>query len=299
MPADVLRVLLQAPRQAHRSIAELDVALTEAAGSFPLPVDQAILGGAIADRLGYAFAAGYAAALRRLVPGLAGRACFCVTEQTGAHPRAIRTTLDTVGRTITGSKAWSTLASSGDTLFVAVSAGTRGERNDIRLVRVGAAAPGVTLQRMPETPFTPEIPHFQVTFDATPVDDVLAGDGYEQYIKPFRTVEDTHVCASAVAYLVGVNRGWAPSLLTSLVALRSLALADPTDPAIHVSLDACIKSMQAAIAALDWTDVDPVVAARWTRDAPLLQVASRAREARTTAALKKLGGGWSRDTGSL
>lgn len=296
MPADVLRALLCTAQRPHRSLAEFDVAWTEAAARFPLPVDQAILGGVIADRLGYAFAAGYAAALGRLVPGLAGRACFCITEQGGAHPRAIRTTLDAAAGTITGSKAWSSLVSSGDTLLVAVSAGTRADRNDIRLVRVRATAPGVTLQPMPETPFTPEIPHFQVTFDATPVDEVLPGDGYEQYIKPFRTVEDTHVCAAALGHLVGVNHAWAPSLLTPLLALRALALADPADPVIHVALDACIKSMQAAIAALDWTSVDPAVAARWTRDAPLLHVASRAREARTAAARTKLGGAWSRDT---
>src|SRR4051794_40702609 len=40
------------------------------AASFDRPIDRAILGGAGADRLGYAFAAGYAAALQALVPGL-------------------------------------------------------------------------------------------------------------------------------------------------------------------------------------------------------------------------------------
>lgn len=289
MPADVLRALLQTPQQHPDTLAGFDAAWRAAAGPGWPAIDQAILGGAIADRLGYAFAAGYRAALRHLVPGLEGRACLCVTEDAGAHPRAIRTALDARQGTITGHKAWSTLASEGDTLLVAVSAGANGERNDVRVVRVAPNAPGVTLTRMPETPFTPEIPHFRVSFDATPVDDVLPGDGYERYIKPFRTVEDAHVCAAALAYLVGVNRAWTPHLLAPLVALRALALADPTDASIHLALNSCIKSMQVAIAALDWTSVDPAVAARWTRDAPLLQVASRARDARTAAAAAKLG----------
>lgn len=289
MPAAILSALLQTQQQPHRSLAEFDAAWDTVDSACPLPIDRAILGGAIADRLGYAFAAGYAAALRHIVPGLEGRACLCVTEEGGAHPRAIRTAFDAGTGTITGRKVWSTLASSGDTLLVAVSAGTNGERNDVRVVRVAATAPGVRFEPMPETPFTPEIPHFQVVFDATPVREVLPGDGYERTIKPFRTVEDTHVCAAALAYLVGVNHAWTPILLTHLVALRTLALADPSEPVIHVALDACIKSMQAAVGALDWSGVEPVVAARWARDAPLLQVASRARDARTAAALGKLG----------
>lgn len=289
MPAAVLRALLAARQHPHASLAEFDVAWAPASAGFALPVDQAILGGAIADRLGYAFAAGYVAALRRLVPGLTGRACLCVTEQGGAHPRAIRTALDVSAGTITGTKVWSTLADRGDTLLVAASAGTTHERNDIRLVRVAATAPGVRFEPMPETPFTPEIPHFQVTFDATPVSEVLPGDGYERYIKPFRTVEDAHVCVAALAHLVGVNAAWTTPLLTQLVALRALALADPADPVIHLALDACITSMHAAVAGLDWSTVDPGVTARWTRDAPLLLVASRAREARATAARAALG----------
>src|SRR5512138_1749854 len=61
----------------------------------PRPVDRAIAGGAAADRLGYAFAAGYAAAVQALVPGLrpSTLASLAATEEEGAHPRAIRTEL--------------------------------------------------------------------------------------------------------------------------------------------------------------------------------------------------------------
>src|SRR4051794_29963976 len=60
-----------------------------------LPIDEALLGGADADRAAYAFAAGYQAALRALVPSLPrdAMASLCATEQGGAHPKNIRTTL--------------------------------------------------------------------------------------------------------------------------------------------------------------------------------------------------------------
>src|SRR5205814_202856 len=55
------------------------------------PIEEAIVGGFAADRLGYAFAAGYEAALRALVPDLPRDtvASLCITERGGAHPAAI------------------------------------------------------------------------------------------------------------------------------------------------------------------------------------------------------------------
>ena len=36
--------------------------------------------------------------------------------------------------------------------------------------------------------------------------DLLPGDGYDIYLKPFRTIEDIHVHAALIGYLVGVAR---------------------------------------------------------------------------------------------
>src|SRR4051794_33017827 len=69
-------------------------------------VERAVIGGARADRLGYAFAIGYSAALEALVGE--GDAALCVTEDGGNHPKAIQTRL--VDGRVTGSKRWATLA---------------------------------------------------------------------------------------------------------------------------------------------------------------------------------------------
>ena len=57
------------------------------------PLEQAIWGGAHVDRLGYAFVAGYSAALARMFPGAPARSALAVTEAGGNHPRAIATRL--------------------------------------------------------------------------------------------------------------------------------------------------------------------------------------------------------------
>ena len=80
-------------------------------------------------------------------------------------------------------------------------------RNALRMVRVPTDAPGVTLAPS-SAPFVPEIPHAEVTLDHVHVatDAVLPGDGYTEYVKPFRTVEDAHVHAALLGYLIGIAR---------------------------------------------------------------------------------------------
>ena len=59
------------------------------------PIHQAIVGGFVADRVGWAFASGYQAALHALFPDApADRICaLCVTEADGNSPKAIRSSL--------------------------------------------------------------------------------------------------------------------------------------------------------------------------------------------------------------
>ncbi|MES2641409.1 MAG: acyl-CoA dehydrogenase family protein [Myxococcota bacterium] len=303
---DALDTLLQAalagpargPQEdggASLSMPAFRTAWSALAARWPSPIDHAIVGGALADRLGYAYAAGYGAALRSLVPTL-GRdttACLCITEAGGGHPRAIQTALvaDGEGFTLTGAKRWATLAGDGDVLLVAASTGWDAERNQLRLVRLPADTPGVRFVALPPTPFTPEVPHYEVTFDAVRVDAsaVLPGDGYTTYIKPFRTIEDIHVSAAAAAYLLASARsgGWpvalAGRLAALVVTLRALAGAPPDAPATHVALGGALALLDELSAAAAWAPGDPA-AARWHRDAPLLRIAEKARATRLAAA---------------
>ncbi len=278
----------------------------------PLPIDQAILGGFCADRIGYAFVSGYQAALHALLPDLPRDrlAALCVTERGGGHPRAIETRLEPVAPVapaapgpvsyrLTGKKRWATLSGQAGILLVAASTGAdEAGRNRLRLVRVESTAPGVRRQPMPEPPFTPEVGHDEVELSGVAVAeaDVYPGDGFARYVRPFRTVEDVHVTAAIYAYLVREIRLHAlPASLTErfaglLVALRALAGADPSAPATHVALAGVLELSRAPIDELDrlWAKTESPAHARWERDRLLLSVASNVREQRRQRAWERL-----------
>lgn len=266
------------------------------------PVDRAIVGATRVDRLGFAFAGGYAAALRAMVPDLpeATLASFAATEDGGVHPRAIRTTLAREGDRwrLTGRKSWVTLGPAGGIALVVARLDGDGDRPALRVVRVDADAPGVTITPLPHLPFVPEIPHASLALDGVEVADadVLPGDGYDRYLKPFRTIEDVHVHAALLAWLlaVGARAGWPRAVrergLAALVSARALASLDPTSPVTHVALGGVIAEARAIVAELEprWDDVDPELRARWTRDRPLLDVAGKARAKRLERAWERL-----------
>ena len=264
-------------------------------------IDRALLGGVAADRLGFAFASGYAEALHALVPSTRGRlTALCATEDGGAHPRAIRTALvadGDGGYRLTGRKRWATIASASSELLVIASIGTDDAgRNRLRAVRVATDAPGVRLTAT-SAPFVPEIPHAEVELDQVRVaaTDVLPGDGYDVYLKPFRTIEDLHVHAALLGYLVGVTRrhGLDPSLTERALALaaatRAAAAADTgapsahlAAPATHLALAGLLALVTDLVAAIEtaWAPLAGDEHARWQRDRPLLRVAGNARTAR-------------------
>lgn len=267
------------------------------------PMERAVLGGFAADRLGYAFAAGYQAALDALLPGAPGeRRALCATEDAGAHPRAIRTALRVDASRkmqLEGRKRWATLAPLAEELLVVASLGETAEgRNVLRLVRVPRAAPGVRITPMPATPFAPEIPHAEIALEGVAVreEDLLEGDGYEAYLKPFRTLEDVHVHGALLGYLVGVGRrhGWPEGVLERLAGLvliaEGVAADAPQHPTTHLALAGLLGATQALLAELEphWASVGDEERARWARDRPLLDVAARAREARRARAWERL-----------
>lgn len=275
------------------------------AASERAPFDRAVLGGFAADRLGYAFASGYQAALRALVPDLPDDrvASLCVTERGGAHPGAIETSLEAAGEgrlRITGRKRWATLSGDAGVLLVAASAGVdeRG-RKRIRVARVAVPSAGVTLTPMPETPFIPEIGHDDVRIEGAMVSeaDVLPGDGYERYVKPFRTVEDIHVQAALFGYFVrevrlnGFPRALIERLAAQIAGLAALAREDPSAPEVHVALAGILAAGKPIVADIErlWATSESPSHARWERDRLLLGVAESARGKRIERAFERLG----------
>jgi len=274
-------------------------------GDWKLPIDQAFFGGARADRIGYAFAAGYQAALLRLDPTLPQdtMVSLSITEEGGGHPKAIQSTLTPAADgswTLNGRKKWATLASGNGLALVAASTGadTAG-RNQIRVVRIGLDAAGVTVESVEPPAFVPEIHHCCLKFDNVriPSAAMLAGDGYAEFIKPFRTLEDVYVTAAVMMYLLGIGirfvwpRELCGQILALLAGLRALAQAEPKSPGVHLALEGLLANRLEILqrAAPLWDLVDLPERTRWQRDRPLTSVAERVRTLRTDAAWKRIG----------
>jgi acyl-CoA dehydrogenase len=268
---------------------------------FSLPADFAIAAGFTADRLGYAFAAGYHAALRALVPALdpVEVVCLSATEEGGVHPRAIRTRLEPRddGFRIVGDKRWTTLGSLAAEALVVASTGEVDGKNRLRVARVRLAAPGVTITPMPETPFAPEIPHAAVRYDAV-IDQeaLLPGDGYDRYLKPFRSVEDLHVHLALFGYLTSIaRRSDAPEASLERIAIcavtaRALAAEDPSGRGVHLALAGLVRESRSVLDELapSLARLPEAERERFERDRPLLAVAERARTARRESAWRSL-----------
>jgi len=270
------------------------------------PFDAAVRVASSVDRLGLAFAAGYSAALERLIPDVILPCALCVTEAGGNHPRAINATLKASdsgsGYTLDGAKTFVTFGNMAKTLVVAARVGVqRDGRPELAVVRIPAERYGVSLQELPPISFVPEIPHARVDFHDVQVEDGerMEGDGYLDYVKPFRTVEDIHVFATASAYLLGVSKRcdgpaeWMSELCATIVTLDGLGAAPPSDPGVHVALHGVTQNLSRLFStetfAKVWEKAPVEERARWERDRKLLQVANTAREARFRKAASQLG----------
>ncbi len=279
---------------------------------FTNPIERAAAGGFLADRVGYAFAAGYQEALARLLAGtaLADRCqqpmALCATEDGGVHPRAILTTLTAAPDAdpaaplrLSGHKRFVTMGALARWLLLIVRRGVDAQgRSQLAAVYIPSDRRGLVMTAAPPTSFVPEIPHTGLELRDVEVspDELLPGDGYERYLKPFRTIEDLHVHAALLGYLIQVARrsAWPAEriaeALSILCGLLPLAAASPLSPAVHIALSGSIAATARFVrdTASLWTQVAPEVAARFQRDQRLLSVASQARAARFDSAWRAL-----------
>ena len=303
-----LDACLRAPTQVppRASVAEWWPRWRQGAALAATPAEQALRGGFDADRVGWAFATGYQAALRALLPQLPADtvAAFCVTEETGNRPRDIHTrfTPQADGSvSITGAKRWTTLGPECSLLLIvgALPPAANSARAMLKVARVPVGTAGLQLLPMPETRFVPEVPHARVKLDDVRVDAaaLLPGDGYERCVKPFRTLEDAHVTLAVLAYLLRETRqrswpaGFAEQLCATMVVLCDVAGAAAEAPATHVVLAGALAQAHAlyAEAGTLWaTAGDDPAAQRWARDAALFSVAESARSQRAARAWERL-----------
>jgi len=284
----------------RRFVAMLDgLGLTDDADPFV----RAVRAGARADDVGEAFYAGYQAALSTLVSSEVENrpASLCVTERGGGHPRSILCAIRFDGdhAVLDGEKTFVTGADRAEKLFIVVREPKADEddhgRPTLRLVRLEIPATGVTLHPLPPTPFAPGISHARIVLEDVriPAADVLPGDGYLRYVKPFRTVEDIHVVA-AVAARVAAFIDRLPGederverILALVLGLGHLAKRPPLDPSTHRALAGTLDLLRVALDGIDTAlekHSDRGAASAMKRDLAILGIAEVVRHARLESA---------------
>ncbi|WP_417791698.1 acyl-CoA dehydrogenase [Stutzerimonas xanthomarina] len=257
--------------------------------------ELAVLGGRLAATPGLAFLAGYQAALRRLWPEApTGLGALCATERRLLRPADMQTRLD--GVRLTGSKDFVIASSAAAWLLVPARDESLGERPRLSLCMVRTADPGVIVEAASPLALVPDIPHGRLRLVSAACDR-LAGDGWDDYVKPFRTLEDLHVLAALVSWLygVGLQCGWPQrlqlQLLGTLPGAAEISRLPPADPATHLLLASLNLQFEALGEALDaalatgpqlWLDL-------WRRDRGVLQLARHAQAKRSMQAAELFG----------
>lgn len=261
----------------------------------PSPLQLAVLGGRLAATPGLAFLAGYQGALRALWPAAPWTlGALCVTENRSTRPADMSTRISALA--LTGRKDFVTAAQAADWLLVAAREEAAGQPPRLALGVVRNGAPGVHVETLPALPLMPDISHGRLHVHEAHCER-LPGDGWDDYVKPFRTLEDTHVLAALTAWLfaVGQESNWPQALQLRLLGLLAgcaeVARQCPNAVDSHLLLaglfaqfDSLGGELDAAFAAGDghWAQL-------WQRDKGLLSIANSARRKRLEKALAVLG----------
>ena len=240
-----------------------------------------------------AFIIGYRCALQALLPELKQDkwAAMCVSEKLGNHPKLLTTTVDAEG-VLNGHKSFITMADQAKQLIVIAKAGQSQDKPILKAVLIEQPNASVNIEIMPSLPMVPDINHGQINFESSQ-GKILAGDGYNDYSKRFRTLEDTHVFMAFSAMILRkcvdlkLDPELAQECLILINALNSLQGFDQKQESwLHLTLAACFKHFETLChefeeALLNSGDELYVL---WMRDKKLFTIAAKARLSRNKKA---------------
>lgn len=259
------------------------------------PFELAVLGGRAMATPGLAFLIGYQAALRVLWPSApASLGALCATERRSVRPADMHTRLD--GLRLSGSKDFVTAGLDAEWLLVAARSEAPGEAPRLQLAVVYPGEPGVTLEALPTLPLMPEVGHGRLVLQQAACE-LLAGDGWDAYVKPFRSLEDLYVLAALTAWLYGVGQecAWPQELRLRLLGVLAGCAEGSRQCADSVGCHLLLGGLFAQFQALRG-DIDKALKAGpahwaqlWQRDQGVLALAAAARDKRLAKAWETAG----------
>lgn len=255
------------------------------------PFELAVAGARRMATPGLAFLVGYQAALRALWPSAPqSLGALCATEQRSVRAADMQVRLSDLR--LSGRKDFVTAGDAAEWLLIAARCDAPGEPPRLSLAVAYPGEPGVTLETLPAIALMPDISHGRVLLDGAPCE-LLAGDGWDAYVKPFRTLEDLYVLSAMAAWLYGVGQEcvWPRDLQLRLLALLAgcaeVSRHNPSSAAAHVLLGGLFAQFKGLEGELDgalaggpapWREM-------WARDKAVMDVAAGARAKRLAKAL--------------
>ncbi|CAN7652858.1 MULTISPECIES: acyl-CoA dehydrogenase family protein [Pseudomonas] len=255
------------------------------------PFELAVVGARMMATPGLAFLVGYQAALRMLWPSAPlSLGALCATEQRSLRVADMQTRLHDLR--LSGRKDFVTAGDAADWLLIAARSEQQGEAPRLSLAVVYPDEPGVRVEKLPPIPLMPDISHGRLFLDNA-LCELLAGDGWDAYVKPFRTLEDIYVLSAMTAWLYGVGQDsdWPQALQLRLLALLAgcaeVSRHPPVSPAGHVLLGGLFAQFEGLKGEINaaLADGPPQWAAMWQRDQAVMDLAAGARGKRLAKAL--------------
>lgn len=255
------------------------------------PFELAVAGGRRMATPGLAFLVGYQAALRMLWPSAPqSLGALCATEQRSLRPADMQTRLTDLR--LSGRKDFVTAGDAADWLLIAARSEQPGETPRLSLAVVYPGEPGVRVEKLPALPLMPDVSHGRLYLDDAQCE-LLAGDGWDAYVKPFRSLEDLYVLSAMTAWLYGIaqDSDWPQALQLRLLALLAgcaeVSRQAPNNSAGHVLLGGLFAQFDGLKPEVDQALAagNPEWAAMWQRDEAVMQMAAGARAKRLAKAL--------------
>lgn len=255
------------------------------------PFELAVVGGRLMATPGLAFLVGYQAALRMLWPSAPpSLGALCATEQRSLRVADMQTRLTDLR--LSGRKDFVTAGDAADWLLIAARSEGPGEAPRLSLAVVYPGEPGVRVEKLPAIPLMPDISHGRLFLESA-LCELLAGDGWDAYVKPFRTLEDVYVLSAMTAWLYGVGQDsdWPQGLSLRLLALLAgcaeVSRQAPNSPAGHVLLGGLFAQFEGLKVEVNQALADgpPEWAVMWQRDQAVMDLAAGARGKRLAKAL--------------
>lgn len=191
-----------------------------------------------------------------------------------------------------GQKSWALTCIEDLTLLVLARRSNGPEKGpgSLVMVRLPSNTVGVCWGASRPQAVVPELAHSEVRFDAvrlTP-EQLVTGDGYAEYAKPFRVLEDVFVTGSTLAYLLaeaqsgGWPTTWCQRCIAAIAMLHACAGLDPRDTHAHILVAGSLSFEGDVIQASEsnWRAKQVVAHSRWQRDRPILSQGKEARRLR-------------------